>query len=83
MKTVQYLSREYVDQTRHMTPEQILQFLEEFRLLHGSEKQSKPVKSKLISLKVPENLLEQFRQRCAQEGVPYQTQIKKLMQQYL
>ncbi len=37
--------------------------------------------SKLISLKVPENLLSVFRTKAAMTDTPYQTQIKKLMLQ--
>ncbi len=38
---------------------------------------------RLISLKVPESLLDAFRGRCRLEGVPYQTQIKRLMSDWL
>src|SRR2546425_736792 len=54
-------------------------FLESFRLLQGRA----PSRSRLISLKVPEHLLDAFRGRCRLEGVKYQTQIKRLMSGWL
>ena len=80
MRPVQYFSDAYLEQCRNSTPEQTLAFLEEFRQLR---QQHVPVKSKLISMKVPEPLLELFRQRCETEGVKYQTQIKKLMENWI
>jgi predicted DNA binding CopG/RHH family protein len=62
-----------------MTPEQILRFLDDFRRLHGSH----PAKSKLISIKVPEDLLNAFKTRAAIANTPYQTQIKTLMKAWL
>lgn len=80
MKTVQYFSKEYLEQCKQMTPEQILQFLDDFRILHGSIDKSK---SKLISIKVPENLLNTFKTKSKLEGTLYQTQIKKLMKDWV
>ena len=36
MRPVQYFTDEYLEQCRQMTPQQILQFLEEFRLLFAA-----------------------------------------------
>lgn len=74
MRPVQYFSREYLKQTRRMSAEEILRFLEDFRLMH-----EKPAASKLISMKVPEPLLAAFRFKCRERGVKYQTRIKELM----
>lgn len=74
-RPVQFFSDEYLERCRAMKPVEVLEFLESFRLLHGRA----PSKSRLISLKVPENLLDAFRSRCRLEGVRYQTQIKRLM----
>ena len=76
---VQYFSDEYLKRCRQMKPEEIVQFLENFRLLHGGER----TPSKRISVRVPGTLLEVFRQRCRLEGVRYQTQIKRLMSEWL
>ncbi len=78
MKTVQYFSDEYLERCRQATPEQILEFLENFRLMNSSQ-----VDSKLISMKVPQPLLDSFRRRCEFEGVRYQSQIKVLMKDWL
>lgn len=79
-KAVQYFSDEYLQQCREMTPEQIIQFLDDFRQLHGADSRSK---SKLISIKVPENLLSAFKTKAALAGVPYQTRIKALMKAWV
>jgi predicted DNA binding CopG/RHH family protein len=75
MKTTQYFSDEYLEQCRGMTPDQILSFLEDFRSLHGG----KPPGSKLISMKVPQDLLNVFKAKAKLNKMPYQTQIKALM----
>ena len=80
MKAVQYFSDEYLEQCRDMTPDQIIQFLDDFRQLHGA---NNPSKSRLISIKVPENLLNAFKVQAARNGMPYQTQIKALMRDWL
>jgi len=79
MKAVQYFSDEYLERCRSMTVEQILHFLDDFRSLHGGC----PVKSKLISIKVPEDLLNSFKAKAGMAGTPYQTQIKSLMKAWL
>lgn len=81
MKPLQYFSDEYLEQTRHATPEQILNYLEQFRLMQAPVAKTSP--SKLISMKVPENLLNTFRAKCETNGVKYQTQIKVLMKEWL
>ena len=78
MKPVQYFSDKYLEQCKETSLEQRLQFLEDFRLL-----QAKKSPSKLISMKVPENLLQAFKGRCEVANIPYQTQIKKLMRDWL
>lgn len=78
MKGLQYLSDEYLEHCRSLTPQQIVEFLESFRRLHEP-----PRKSKLISLKVEEGLLNAFRRRCELLDERYQTKIKKLMRDWL
>lgn len=80
MRPVQYFSKEYLEQCRKMTPGQIAAFLEDFRLLHAAT--AAPSKSRLISLKVPEPLLASFKMKAQLSGVPYQTQIKRLMKDW-
>ncbi len=78
-RPVQYFSDEYLERCRALKPIEILEFLESFRLLHGH----RASRSRLISLKVPEDLLDLFRRRCALEGVAYQARIKQLMREWL
>ena len=80
MRPVQYFTDEYLQQCREMKQDQVLRFLEDFREL---QKVRKPVKSKLISIKMPEDLLESFRAKADRTGRPYQTQIKDLMREWL
>jgi len=78
MRPVQYFSDEYLQRCKDAKPEAILDYLESFRLLNDE-----PSKSKLISMKIPENLLSSFRDRCELENIRYQTKIKKLMKEWL
>ena len=55
-KAVQYFSEEYLLQCREMSTDDIVEFLEGFRELHGQSADGgggKSSKSKLISIKVP------------------------------
>ena len=78
MKGLQKFSPEYLEQSKRMSSDAIVRFLEDFRRLHGPRS-----KSRLISMKVPEPLLADFKLRCHVEGARYQTQIKALMLAWL
>lgn len=78
MKGLQYFDDAYLEHCRTLTPQQIVEFLESFRRLHEP-----PRRSKLISMKVEEGLLDAFRSRCELEGERYQTKIKALMREWL
>lgn len=79
MKVVQLFSDEYLQQCRGLTPDQVVRFLDDFRRLHGN----RPAKSKLISMKVPEDLLNTFKAKARLINMPYQTQIKALMKEWV
>ena len=81
MKTVQYISPEYLEQCKKMSADDIAEFLESYRLLHQASQGDE--KSKLISIKMPEHLLAAFRSKCNLHGVKYQTQIKNLMRDWV
>ena len=84
MRPVQYFTPEYLEQCRQMTPDQIIRFVEDFRRLHGGAAGStRPAKAKLISLKVPEDLLEAFKTKARLSGRPYQARIKELMRAWV
>lgn len=80
MRPVQYFTPEYLERCRAMKPEQIVRFLDDFRSL---QRRPPRAKSKLISIKVPEPLLDAFKARCEADGEPYQARIKRLMQAWL
>lgn len=64
MRPVQYFTPEYLEQCRQMTPDQVICFVEDFRWLHGgSAPRAARVKLQLVSLKVPEDLLERFKMK--------------------
>ena len=79
MKTVQLFSDEYLENCRRLSANDIVRFLDQFRRLHGGAAS----RSRLISIKIPELLLESFKAKCELAGIRYQTQIKLLMQQWL
>ena len=79
-KALQIFTDEYLEYSKKLTPEQVVQFLEDFRQVTSA---NQPSKSKLISIKIPENLLNSFKMQAKMEGRAYQTMIKDLMQAYL
>jgi len=79
MKPVQMFSDDYLARCRQMSSDEIVKFLEDFRRIHNS----RPVRSRLISIRVPEDLLAAFKARARLENIPYQSQIKKLMKAWL
>lgn len=78
-RAVQYFTKEYLERCKAMTPDEILEFLENFRQLVARKSE----KCKLISLKVEPRLLEAFKAKAVMRKVPYQTQIKRLMQKWV
>jgi uncharacterized protein (DUF4415 family) len=78
-KGLQKHNSEYLKMTKGVTATQAADFLESYRLLQGA----KDVESILISLRVPSDLLETFKAKCEISGEKYQTQIKKLMRQFV
>jgi predicted DNA binding CopG/RHH family protein len=74
MKGLQKFTPEYLEQSRKMSSDAVVRFLDDFRRLHSPK-----ARSKLISMKVPEPLLAAFKSRCRVEGERYQTKIKALM----
>lgn len=76
---VQYFTKEYLGRCSHLTPDQIIEFLENYRNLMGKV----PEKCQLISLKIEPSLLNAFKQKAILEGCRYQTKIKELMRDWL
>lgn len=83
-KGIQFFTEEYLKSCRGMTPDQIIEFLENYRmLLAQSQIGASQEKSLLISLKIKPSLLQAFKSKAASKAIPYQTQIKKLMMEWL
>lgn len=82
MKAVQEFSDEQLRYAGTLTPEQIVQFLEDFRLLHAGRALAQG-KSTQINVRVPNALLRVFRARADALGVAYQAQIKRLMEEWV
>jgi len=78
-KAVQYFTKEYIAQCANLTPNQILQFLEDYKNLVGKV----PQKCKPISIKIEPSLLNAFKTKAKLEGIPYQTKIKQLMAEWV
>jgi predicted DNA binding CopG/RHH family protein len=79
MKVLQRFSDDYLQRCRQMSRDDIARFLDDFRRLHGRTSSG----SRLISLKVPEDLLQAFKAKSRLHGTPYQTKIKELMRDWL
>jgi len=62
-----------------MQPNQIARFLEEFRILHSTQ----PTKKRLISMRISESLLEAAKVKAKALGIPYQTQIQRLIEAWV
>ena len=77
MKAVQYFTDAYLEQCNKMSPLQILQFQEDFRRLNETKSTTR-----LISIRISENLLKLFKSKCHISGTKYQTQIKKIMDEW-
>ncbi|MGE0173535.1 MAG: hypothetical protein AB7T49_12130 [Oligoflexales bacterium] len=79
-KTPQIFDNDALEGQSVLTTEQIILFVENFRVLVS---EARPSKSKLISIKVPESLLATFKTKSMLENVPYQTKIKELMMNWV
>jgi len=80
VKTIQFFSDNYLAQCEQLSTEQIVRYLEDFRIVNRPLK--KPV-SKLISIKIETDLLEAFKTKARLDGVPYQSRIKTIMRDWL
>lgn len=87
-RPLQRFSDEYLERCRELSPADIVRYLDDFKRIHhpmspSAHAGTKKVSSRLISLKVPEPLLAAFKTKARLSAVPYQTQIKNLMRQWL
>ena len=77
-RPVQYFSDEYLERCKGFTADQVLEFQENYQLMHEASNNSIA-----ISVRVPEPLLNTFKSKCQLKGLKYQTQIKKLMKEWV
>jgi uncharacterized protein (DUF4415 family) len=80
VKTIQFFSDNYLAQCEQLSAEQIVKYLEDFRIVNRPLK--KPV-CKLISIKIETDLLQAFKTKAHLDGVPYQSRIKAIMRDWL
>ncbi len=78
-RPVQFFDDQYLKRCTKMSATQICRFLEEFRLIHAQKHSPK----KLISIRIPENILNAAKLKAEAIGVPYQIQIQRLIEQWV
>jgi len=76
----QYFADEYLEQCKQLNSDQIVRFLDDFRLINRHLKRSV---TKLVSIKIETDLLNACKVQAQLDGVPYQARIKKLMRESL
>lgn len=77
-KGIQHFKTQDLRQGLKASPEQIIEYLEQYKNLVGSV----DTKRKLISLRVPENLLFLIKEKSKKEGVKYQTKIIEVLKEW-
>lgn len=80
MKPVQYFTDEYIENCAKFSTDEVLGYLEDFREMQGA---AKPSKSRLVSIRIEDRLLELFKMKAKKEGSKYQTKLKELMWEYV
>lgn len=64
---------------KKVTPDEAVQFLEDFRLMMSR----KDKEAKLISIRIPENILNTYKTEAKLNGQKYQSLMVEAMRQYL
>jgi predicted DNA binding CopG/RHH family protein len=78
-RPIQMFSKDYLDQIKKITPSQAAEFVENYqRMIHSVED-----KRKSISIRIPVNLLDNFKLKAKSKGTAYQTQIVNLMREWI
>lgn len=72
-----------IKKAQKLKPHEIISILEDYRVLSKTKSNFKKDKTILISLKVQESLLTEFKKTCEEKNLKYQTQIKALMKEWL
>lgn len=78
-RTLQVHTKNRLQEGQKLKKEEIVQFIDDFqKVMTGDEG-----KRKLISLRVPEKLLELFKKKSEIQSTPYQTQLVRLMREWV
>lgn len=88
MDKIWIFHRDYLRKCSKMKPIEVLNYLEDYKRSLSFKLESKdfiePQKNSiLISMKIHEDFLIDFKNECAKHNVKYQTQIKNLMRAWL
>ena len=78
MKAVQYFSDEYLEQCRGASPEAILEYLENFRLMLAQEPEKERLK---LNLSAP--LIHRLQIQCEREGEEASAVVEGLIEAWL
>ncbi len=81
-RAVQFLDDQQLAHAQTLTKAQVLEFLEDFRLLFAAPL-PQAGSSTAVSIRVPDDLRRAFRHKCDRDGVPYQSMVKTLMRRWL
>lgn len=79
-KALQIFDDQYLEFCKKLSVRERIQFLEDFREVVSKTDKTK---SKLISIKIPQALLDSFRFKAESQNKKYQTVIKELMIEWL
>lgn len=79
MKALHKFSDEYLERCKKLSIEERLEFIENYQRMHNDVSSQ----TKSISLRIQDPLLIAFKQKAKLEGVAYQTQINKLMKDWV
>lgn len=79
MKKTHIFTDEYLERCKKLSIEERLDYLENYRLTHTDKDSS----LQRLSLNISKPLLDCFKQKAKLEGIAYQTQIKKLMKDWV
>lgn len=76
-------ARNYVKQCLKLKSHEVIKILDDYRRLGDIPAPTQKDETILISLKIPESLLKEFKSACASKNLKYQSQIKVLMKEWL
>lgn len=74
---------EFLKQCLKLKSHDVIKILEDHRNLAEISEPKQKDESILISIKIPQSLLSEFKETCAAQDVKYQTQMKILMREWL